>query len=74
MLKGSRSGYIGKITYNINKISKYLNGKSVERDKSYLCIEKSDKYIHNIKAVSCESQNYVLEESGKREISDIYTE
>lgn len=28
ILKGSRSGYIGKIT--CNKISKYLSGKSVE--------------------------------------------
>ena len=47
-LKSSRSSYIGKITYNINKISKYLNSKGVERDKIYLLIEKLDKYIHKI--------------------------
>ena len=49
-LKDSRSSYIGKITYNINKISKYLSSKGVERDKIYLCIEKLDKYIHEIKS------------------------
>ena len=73
-LKSRRSSYIGKITYNINKISKYLNSKSVERDKIYLCIEKLDKYIHKIKTVSCELQSYVFEESTKKEISDIYTD
>ena len=51
-LKGNRSTYIGNITYNINKISKYLSSKSVERDKIYLCIEELDKYIQKIKAVS----------------------
>ena len=57
-LKSSRSSYIGKITYKINKISKYLNSKVVKRDKIYLCIKKSDKYVHKIKTVSYELQNY----------------
>ena len=42
-LKSSRSSYIGKITQEINKISKYLNRKGVEREKIYLRIEKLDK-------------------------------
>ena len=37
-----KSSYISKIIYNTNKISKYLNSKGVERDKIYLCVEKSD--------------------------------
>ena len=73
-LKSSRSSCIGKITYNINKVSKYLNSKGVEREKIYLCIEKLDKCIHKIKTVSYELQNYVFEESAKTEIFDIYTE
>ena len=71
-LKSSRSNYIVEITCNINKISKYLNSKSVERDKIYLCIEKLDKCIQKIKAVSYEVQSYVFEETTKKEISDIY--
>ena len=71
-LKSSRSNYIVEITCNINKISKYLNSKSVERDKIYLCIEKLDKCIQKFKAVSYELQNYVFEETTKKEISDIY--
>ena len=73
-LKSSRSSYIGKITCNINKISKYLNSKSAERDKIYLCIEKLDKYIHKIKTVSWELQSYVFEKSAKKYISEIYTD
>ena len=38
-LKSNRSNSIVEITCNINKISKYLNSKKVERDKIYLCIE-----------------------------------
>ena len=58
--------------HTTNKISKYLNSKGAERDKIYLCVEKLDKYIHKIKAVSYELQNYVFEESAKKEISDVY--
>ena len=71
-LKSNRSNYIVEITCNINKISKYLNSKSVERDKIYLCVEKLDKCIQKIKAVSYELQSYVFEETTKKEISDIY--
>ena len=58
--------------HTTNKISKYLNSKGAERDKIYLCVEKLDKYIQKIKAVSYELQNYVFEESAKKEISDVY--
>ena len=58
--------------HTTNKISKYLNSKGAERDRIYLCVEKLDKYIHKIKAVSYELQNYVFEESAKKEISDVY--
>ena len=74
MLKSSRSSYIGKIVCNINKISKYLNRKNVERDKNYLCIKKLDKYIHKIETVSCKLQNHVFEQSAKEEISSICTD
>ena len=73
-LKSSRSSYIGKITYNINKISKYLNNKSVEKDKIYLWIEKLNKYIHKIKTVFYKLQSYVFEESATKEIPHIYTD
>ena len=58
--------------HTTNKISKCLNSKGAERDKIYLCVEKLDKYIQKIKAVSYELQNYVFEESAKKEISDVY--
>ena len=38
------------------------------------CIEKLDKYIHKIKTVSYELQNYVFDDSAKKEIFDIYTD
>ena len=69
-LKGSRSSYIGKITSNINKTSKYINRKGIERGKLYLCIKNLDKYIHKIKTVSCELRSYF----SRNLLKDIYTD
>ena len=38
-----------KLQNYLNKTTKYLNGKSVERRKINICIEKLDKYIRKIK-------------------------
>ena len=72
--KSSRGSYIGKIACDINKISKYLNGKVLKGHKIYVCIEKLDKYILKIKTVSYWLQRYVSEKSAKKDICNIYTD
>ena len=72
--KSSRGSYIGKTACDINKISKYLNGKVLKGHKVYICIEKLDKYILKIKTVSYLLQRYVSEKSAKKEICNIYTD
>ena len=56
------------------KYQNYLNCKSILTDKIYLGVEKLDKSVNKINAVSSNLQSCIFEETAKGEISYIYSD
>ena len=71
--KYSRRTHVGKITENINKLTKYMNRGNKSSPEFEICLQKLEKYKHKIKTVSDSLIELTNNPDELHNISDIYT-
>ena len=73
-LKHGRHTYVGKITEDINKLTKYMNLGNKSSPEFETCLRKSQKYKHKIKVVLDSLIDLTNELYELQNISDIYSQ
>ena len=73
-LKNSRRAYIGKITENINKLTKYMDLGNKSSLEFKTCLQKLQKCKHKIKMVLGSLIELTNDPDKLQNISDIYTQ
>ena len=73
-LKNSRRAYVGKITQNINKLTKYMNVQNKNSLDFETCLQKLQKYMYKIRTVSDSLIELTNDENELQNISDFYTQ
>ena len=71
-LKNSRCAYVGKITENINKLTKHMHLGNKSSLEFEICLQKLQKYKHKIKTVLDSLIELTNDPDELQNISDIY--